>query len=84
MISLLYFAELRERLQLGQEQLVLPDRVCDVTKLMETLRARGGIWNALFGGAIEVRAAVNCVMADGATLVRDGDEVALFPPVTGG
>ena len=56
----------------------------DVAGLIAHLRARGGAWSeALAPGAL-VRVAVNQEMADAATHVNDGDEVAFFPPVTGG
>ncbi|MES9902271.1 MAG: MoaD/ThiS family protein, partial [Sedimenticola sp.] len=48
------------------------------------LQARGGIWQETFGADQTVMMAVNQEMADATIAVADGDEVAFFPPVTGG
>ncbi|PWB58167.1 MAG: molybdopterin converting factor subunit 1 [Nitrosomonadales bacterium] len=84
MITLLYFARLREALGTGSEQLVLTPDVRDVSGLLELLRARGGAWASELAAGRAFRVAVNQDMAEGATAIRDGDEVAIFPPVTGG
>ena len=84
MIKILYFAGLREATGSGAEELALPAGVGDIDALLRHLRARGGAWNEALGATKRVRAAVNQDMARGDTPVRDGDEVAFFPPVTGG
>jgi molybdopterin synthase sulfur carrier subunit len=83
-ITLLLFARLREALGTGQETLTLPDGVRDVAGLLAWLRARGGAWEAELAPAKPVRVAVNQEMATATTPVHPGDEIALFPPVTGG
>jgi sulfur-carrier protein len=84
MITVLYFARLRETLGTGSEQLSLPESVRDLDALRAQLIARGGAWAEELGANRAVRVAVNQTMASGDTLVSDGDEVAFFPPVTGG
>ncbi|MDD5241239.1 MAG: molybdopterin converting factor subunit 1 [Sulfuricella sp.] len=84
MITLLYFARLRESFGLASEQAELPADVTDVGSLTEWLRQRGSIWQEELAPGKPVRAAVNQDMADLDTPVRDKDEVAFFPPVTGG
>lgn len=84
MITLLYFARLREALDLSSEQASPPAAVTDVRSLTEWLRQRGGAWREELAQDRPVRVAVNQDMADPDTAVRDGDEVAFFPPVTGG
>lgn len=84
MITVLYFARLREALGTGSEQCMLPANVHDLDGLRALLAARGGAWATELAAGGAVRAAVNQSMADGATRVTDGDEVAFFPPVTGG
>ena len=84
MITVLYFARLREALGTGGEQLQLPAAVRDVEGVRALLRARGGEWQQQLAPGKAVRAAVNQAMADGGTAVADGDEIAFFPPVTGG
>jgi len=84
MIRLLYFASLRERLDLGEEQLQLPAGVGDVGGLLDHLRRRGGRWAKALASEQRLLVAVNQEMAAPGWAVRDGDEVGLFPPVTGG
>lgn len=83
MIKVLYFARLREQLQTESEQLDAAPEVQSVAALTDTLCNRGGVWAEAFGGAT-MMAAVNQEMASPETPINDGDEVAYFPPVTGG
>jgi len=84
MITVLYFARLREVLGTSSEQLALPAQVRDLEGLRAMLIARGGAWEQELAPHKPVRAAVNQAMAVGDTEVADGDEIAFFPPVTGG
>ena len=84
MITVLYFARLRETLGTGSEQVELSAKVRDLDGLRALLVARGGAWAQELGQGSPVRAAVNQDMARGDTRIADGDEVAFFPPVTGG
>ena len=83
-IKLLFFAGLREAVGTSSEALALPPGVADVGTLRAHLAARGGVWGEHFAPARNLRAAVNQDMAGLAAVVRAGDEVAFFPPVTGG
>ena len=84
MVTLLYFARLREVLGKASEELALPESVIDLATLREALVSRGGAWAQELSQTMPVRAAVNQHMASADTPVRDGDEIAFFPPVTGG
>ena len=84
MITVLYFARLRETLGTGSERIALPAVIRDVEGVRALLMARGGEWERELALSRPVRAAVNQAMAHGDTPVSDGDEVAFFPPVTGG
>jgi molybdopterin synthase sulfur carrier subunit len=84
MVTILYFARLREALGTGREELALPEGVGDVASLREALVGRGGAWAQELGGSRNVRMAVNQDIATADTSVKDGDEIAFFPPVTGG
>lgn len=83
-VRILFFAGLREALGTRGEALTLPASVADVGALRTLLAARGGIWAEHFAPARNLRAAVNQDMAGPQAVVRAGDEVAFFPPVTGG
>lgn len=83
MLKILYFAGLRERLGRGSEEVALPAEVADVAGLRDFLAARGGPWESL-ATLRNLRYAVNQDMARLDSPLHAGDEVAFFPPVTGG
>ena len=84
MIRILYFARLREQLQTASEDFEFsPDLDC-VGVLTGRLRRRGAIWDEALGGRQTILMAVNEEVASAGTPLKDGDEVAYFPPVTGG
>lgn len=80
-VRLLFFAALRDVVGAAEQELVLPDDVNNVARLLEclpseipTLRAR----------LASVRVAINETFVDGDASLQEGDTVALLPPVTGG
>lgn len=84
-IKILYFARFREKLGRDAELYELPaDRDTRVQDVLDVLAARGGIWAELFDCEKGVLAAINQEMVMRETLVYDEDELAFFPPVTGG
>jgi molybdopterin synthase sulfur carrier subunit len=83
-VKILFFAGLREQLGTGALQLDLPPEIGTVAGLRAHLMSRGGAWPAALGEQRALRVAVNQDMAQASTPVRSGDEVAFFPPVTGG
>ncbi len=83
-VTLLYFARLRESLGLAREELALPAGVDTLQALRVHLAARGGAWAEAMAPARKLRAAVNQTLALDDTALKAGDEVAFFPPVTGG
>lgn len=84
MVTILYFARLRESFGKTSEQVALPAGVSDLESLRALLRQRGGVWAEEMADGRQLRAAVNQDIARGDTRISDGDEVAFFPPVTGG
>jgi len=83
-VDLLYFAWVRERIGLSDERLIPPPEVTTVGALLALLAARGGGYAEALADRAAVHVAVNQVLADDATAIAAGDEIALFPPVTGG
>jgi molybdopterin synthase sulfur carrier subunit len=83
MIRLRYFASLRERLGVADEWIPLPETVSDVAGLKRWLQGRTGLWNEALSDK-QLQVAVNQELVKADASVRDGDEVAWFPPVTGG
>jgi len=84
MVKLVYLARLREVLGTGAESIELPRDIGTVGALLGWLAGRGGVWTRELAPGRAVRVAVNHDIAGPETPIRQGDEVALFPPVTGG
>jgi len=81
-LNLLYFARLKEAFGRGEETLEFTGRT--VAELLAELAARGGAWQTELGSGRVFRVAVNQEIAPTSTELKAGDEVAIFPPVTGG
>ncbi len=83
-LRLLYFASLREQLGTGGEEVAVPEGVSTVEGLRAYLMARDVAWGAALAPQKSLRVAVNQVMSQPDSPLKSGDEVAFFPPVTGG
>ncbi|TSA16495.1 MAG: molybdopterin converting factor subunit 1 [Betaproteobacteria bacterium] len=83
-IRILYFGSLREEMGIPGEMFELPAEVKDVANLRARLIARGGASAAAFDRSKAVRVAVNQDLARNNTPIKADDEIAFFPPVTGG
>jgi sulfur-carrier protein len=84
MAKILYFASLAETLGTQAEQIELTPECRTVDDLVETLRARGEPFAGAFDGSTRILVAINQEMSDPAAEIAPGDEIAFFPPVTGG
>ncbi len=84
MIKVLYFARLKESLNYSTEDMDLPVGVKTIAQLKDHLAKRGEAWVALFNGQQSIRAAINHALVENDAIIKSGDEVAFFPPVTGG
>ena len=83
-MNVLYFAWVRQKIGAGDERIDLPEDVTTVRALAEHLAHRGGGYADAFADFTRLRAAVNREHVSFDAPVADGDEVAFFPPVTGG
>lgn len=83
-VKILFFAGLREQLGIAGEEIELPSGVGTVAGLRSHLMQRGGAWQSAFADKKLVRIAVNQEMVSATSAIKPGDEVAFFPPVTGG
>jgi molybdopterin synthase sulfur carrier subunit len=83
-LKVLFFAGLREQLGTSGEEIELPAGVGTVSALRTHLKSRGGAWQAALADGRLLRMAVNQEMAKPEASIKPGDEVAFFPPVTGG
>jgi molybdopterin synthase sulfur carrier subunit len=83
-INLRFFASVREAVGTAGEAVALPEGVTTVGAVREYLIARGGAWAEALGQERALRTAFDHVMCDANMPIREGGEVAFFPPVTGG
>ena len=83
-MRILYFAWLRARIGLAEEEVAPPAEVRDVAGLLAWLQARSPRYAEALRDLSVVRVAVNHDYVGNEHPLRDGDEVAIFPQVTGG
>lgn len=83
-VSLVYFAWVRERIGKERENLTLPEQVTTIADLLDYLQNLGENYAYALEAKEVIRAAVNHQHADADTLLHAGDEIAIFPPMTGG
>lgn len=83
-MRLLYFAWVREKTGTGQEEVDLPEEVVTVADLIAWLKTRGPEFGAAFENPSLIRAAIDQTHVNHDASITQADEVAFFPPVTGG
>jgi molybdopterin converting factor subunit 1 len=83
-VKILYFAWVRQKIGKGEEVMALPPGVSTIADLVELMRGRGGGYAEAFADKKQIRAARNQEHVGFGTRLSDTDEVAFFPPVTGG
>jgi molybdopterin synthase sulfur carrier subunit len=83
-VNMVYLARLREAFGRPGEALTLSGGDASVAAVLTLLRARGEPYAAELAAGRAVRVAVNHALVGADSVVRNGDEVALLPPVTGG
>jgi len=83
-IRVVYLARLRDALGRAGETFELPADEATIESLVNALRKRGGNFAAELAEGRAIRFAVNHRIAARSQSIADGDEVAIFPPVTGG
>ena len=83
-MKLLYFAWIRVKMGVPGEHIDAPKNIKDVRDLIDWIKKRNPISNDAFSDISNIRIAVNQEYVDIDHPVQAGDEIAFFPPVTGG
>ena len=83
-MTLLYFAWVRQKIGRSEEQIELPPEVKTISDLAAHLCARGGGYAEVFSDTKRLRVALNQEHVSWDAPVAADDEIAFFPPVTGG
>jgi len=84
MINIKYFARLSEALNMKSEEVEFSEQINTVESLIQSLVGRGEPWISEFSIENKVLVAVNHELSNRQASLKQGDEVAFFPPVTGG
>ena len=83
-VKLFYFAKVRESLGINQEEIDLVNNIKTVADLIAVLKNRGIQWQSIFEMSSSLRVAVNQELVETNHAINANDEVAFFPPITGG
>ena len=84
MLKIQYFASIREQLNKNEESLILPASVNNVGDLIEYMKNNDAIFCLVYEKNPKILIAVNHTVADKSVALAEGDEIAFFPPMTGG
>jgi molybdopterin synthase sulfur carrier subunit len=83
-VKILYFAWVRQKIGISQEEVRVPISITDISGLIDFLKSRGENYAAAFHDLKAVRVAVNQQHTGLHAAIGPNDEIAFFPPVTGG
>jgi molybdopterin synthase sulfur carrier subunit len=83
-IKLLYFAKLREVLGIDREEIDIKSDIKTLAELITFLKLRGHQWQTIFDKSPSIRMAINQELVEINHAINANDEIAFFPPITGG
>ena len=83
-IKILYFSSLREDFGLSEEYVSYSENISTLSNLKNYLKNRGNIWMEKLAEDQPFRVAINQELIEGNVNINENDEIAFFPPVTGG
>ena len=84
-LKLLFFASLREKFEFSQKEISLTKQVRTAEDfLLDMSKQIGGDWVDLFENKNMYKLAINQELSSWNDLIHEGDELAIFPPITGG
>jgi len=83
-MRLRYFASVRERVGVAEEEIDPPAGVATLAQLLDWLKCRGENYAHAFEGEAKVRCAIDQLHAQPGAAIAGAREIAFFPPMTGG
>ncbi len=83
-MRLLYFAWVKEKVGVSEEQIDPPDGVATIAELIDWLKSRGPEFANAFAKSDVIRAAIDQIHVRHDAKIEGAHEIAFFPPVTGG
>jgi molybdopterin synthase sulfur carrier subunit len=83
-MKLVYFAWVRERIGVSEEEVVLPTGIVTVDDLLHWLKGRGEGYEEALQAPEVIRVAINQEHVDHSEAIAGATEIAFFPPMTGG
>lgn len=82
-MKVIYFASIRQ--QIGKsEEIIFLEENCSIRDLIDKLIKKGENYKLAFSDLSNIKCSANCTYVDLKTKISNSDEVAFFPPVTGG
>ncbi len=82
-MKILYFANIKQKIGISEEDILINDKI-SIYELIEILKKRGLKYQGAFSNTKNIKCSVNCNFSSFDTIIENKDEIAFFPPVTGG
>ena len=79
-----YFSWIKEHIGKSEEQIILPSHITDIDQLINYLNETDEKYSLIYEKKELIKVAVNKTYSSFSTNISDSDEIAFFPPVTGG
>lgn len=82
-MKILYFANIKQEIGLSEEDIMIENKI-SIFELIELLKKKESKYKNAFSNVENIKCSVNCIFSSFDTMIENRDEVAFFPPVTGG
>ncbi len=83
-MKILYFSWIKDKVGKSEEYIDLDTEINNVNRLITFLKQRNSIYDEVFKDTSSIRVSINMETAKLDDKIKQGDEIAFFPPMTGG